>query len=234
MNLFQILSNFLAIKDTRKRSSQARPTAAAFLPRTNEDTSKLEPPNVIAFKRQQAHLAHKEASLTWKKGGTMGASHKTWIFNGPFDLIKLCLLSSSLAEMAWIFIFLLKTIELHRRLNFSAAVEMARTVSSNKKRRLPIWSDLKNHFAPFWTVATALQFFCCEIDSAITILQYTLWPRWHSWKSSRRGKTFYGTFHGSYYYIGKSQRQRRSQDFLLRSVGMESSLLLSILPSLQS
>ena len=64
MNLFQILSNFLAIKDTRKRSSQARPTAAAFLPRTNEDTSKLEPPNVIAFKRQQAHLAHKEASLT--------------------------------------------------------------------------------------------------------------------------------------------------------------------------
>ena len=67
-------------------------------PRTNEDTSKLEPPNVIAFKRQQAHLAHKEASLTWKKGGTMGASHKTWIFNGPFDLIKLCLLSSSLAE----------------------------------------------------------------------------------------------------------------------------------------
>lgn len=115
---------------------------------------------------------------------------------------------------------------------FLAAVEMARTVSSNKKRRLPIWSDLKNHFAPFWTVATALQFFCCEIDSAITILQYTLWPRWHSWKSSRRGKTFYGTFHGSYY--GKSQRQRRSQDFLLRSVGMESSLLLSILPSLQS
>ena len=84
--------------------------------RANEDTSKLEPPNVIAFKRQQAHLAHKEASLTWKKGGTMGASHKTWIFNGPFDLIKLCLLSSSLAEMAWIFIFLLKTIELHRRL----------------------------------------------------------------------------------------------------------------------
>ena len=232
MNLFQILSNFLAIKDTRKRSSRAR--ATAVFPRTNEDTSKLEPPNVIAFKRQQAHLAHKEASLTWKKGGTMGASHKTWIFNGPFDLIKLCLLSSSLAENGMNFHFPSENNWIAPSFNFSAAVEMARTVSSNKKRRLPIWSDLKNHFAPFWTVATALQFFCCEIDSAITILQYTLWPRWHSWKSSRRGKTFYGTFHGSYYYIGKSQRQRRSQDFLLRSVWMESSLLLSILPSLQS
>ena len=35
--------------------------------RANEDTSKLEPPNVIAFKRQQAHLAHKEAFLMKNK-----------------------------------------------------------------------------------------------------------------------------------------------------------------------
>ena len=70
---------------------------------------------------------------------------------------------------------------------------------------------------------------CCEIDSAITILQCTLWPRWHSWKSSRRrGKTFYGIlsmgglsitiFLCCYCYV-------------LYAMGK---LLLSILPSSQS
>ena len=44
--------------------------------RANEDTSKLEPPNVIAFKRQQAHLAHKEAFLLWN-GGRKGTKIQT-------------------------------------------------------------------------------------------------------------------------------------------------------------